>query len=157
MPGYFDLGSTHFSFFLSARQLVILLSRELVLVNVIVGRPEGVVVRTFSMWERSVALFEEEEAVEDVRVLSGDERPRARRRRDLSGMVTEVLQVVQLRRKLLEVVLCAERTLVRSGVGSSFALASVSSLCLCFLPTGIRNDGPDRQVFSQRNECLSRS
>lgn len=115
MPGYFDLGSTHFSFFLSARQLVILLSRELVLVNVIVGTPEGVVVRTFSMWDRSVALFEEEVVVEDVRVLSGDERPSARRRRDLSGMVIEVLGAVQLRRKLLEVC-CALRGCSRGGV-----------------------------------------
>lgn len=93
-PGYFDLGSTHFSFFLSARQLVILLSRELVLVNVMVGIFDGVVVRTFSMWERSVALFEEEAAVEDVGVLSGEARPRARRRRDLRGIARVLKDVL---------------------------------------------------------------
>lgn len=70
------------------RQDVILLSREEVLVNVMVGRFEGVVV---SVLERLVAEFEEEDEVEDERVLSGEERPRARRRRDESGIASEVV------------------------------------------------------------------
>ena len=64
--------------------------REEVFVSVIAGRLEGVVVRTFSTWWRSVALFEEEEDVEGLRVESGEEgaegRPRARRRRVLSAI-----------------------------------------------------------------------
>jgi len=67
------------------RQDVILDSREEVLVNVMAGRLEGVVV---SVLERFVAEVEEEDEVEDERVLSGEGRPRARRRRDESGIVS---------------------------------------------------------------------
>lgn len=58
--------------------------------RVIAGRLEGVVVRTFSTWWRSVAELLEEDEVEDVRVESGEARPRARRRRDFSGILVAV-------------------------------------------------------------------
>lgn len=60
--------------------------REEVLVRVMVGRFEGVTVRTF--WRaKLVADVDVEDAVEDVRVLLREERPRARRTRSLSAIV----------------------------------------------------------------------
>lgn len=64
-------------------------NREEVFVSVIAGKLEGVLVGMFSI----VGMFStcrfvaEEEAVEEVRVLSGEGRPRARRTRSFSAIV----------------------------------------------------------------------
>lgn len=71
--------------------------REEVLVRVMVGRFEGVTVMTF--WRaRLVADVEVEDAVEDVRVLLGEERPRARRMRSLSAIAVCIWGIEDLER-----------------------------------------------------------
>jgi len=59
-----------------------------VLVSVIAGRLEGVSVKTLCRFECEVEVLE---VVDEVRVESGEERPSARRRRFLRGIVVVFL------------------------------------------------------------------